>query len=452
MKRTIDIDALLTPIPGENPAGEDLRYTPVYDDIKEARRADDAFSMGEWQREIKSSDWEKVISISLAALEERTKDLQIAAWLAEALVATDGFNGLAAGIRIMAGHVVHFWDTVYPKMEGDDLDYRVAPFEFFNDKLCSSVKLVPLTEPDVTPAYSLIKWQESREVGYDADTRNKYGDIDEQKQKRRSELLDEGKIPAEEFDASVIKSSASFYQSLAENLSQCRETFKALDKAADEKFGGDAPRLSDLGEALNECDRLVSRILREQKGQLVDQEPPPATAPDTASEQEPPPTVQSPAAASGNTTVSEPVLPPLDQLPVPQVSSDVVSREETLWSEALMMMENGGFKDALDRLLSISNSQPSERGRNRYRFLVAKLCMKAGRPGLARPIIEQLNTQIVELQLERWESPVWIAEVLDALYQCLISGEPPDEDITRANELFKRICTMDVTKALVYRK
>lgn len=78
--------------------------------------------------------------------------------------------------------------------------------------------------------------------------------------------------------------------------------------------------------------------------------------------------------------------------------------------------------------------------------------MKAGRPGLARPIIEQLNTQIVELQLERWESPVWIAEVLDALYQCLISGEPPDEDITRANELFKRICTMDVTKALVYRK
>jgi predicted component of type VI protein secretion system len=108
MKRTIDIDALLTPIPGENPAGEDLRYTPVYDDIKEARRADDAFP---WEVATRNQllSLGQVISISLHW--KRGQGPADCRWLA-VVVATDGFNGLAAGIRIMAGHMEHFWDTV----------------------------------------------------------------------------------------------------------------------------------------------------------------------------------------------------------------------------------------------------------------------------------------------------------------------------------------------------
>ena len=31
-------DDLLNPIPGDNPSGESLRYAPVFDKIKEARR------------------------------------------------------------------------------------------------------------------------------------------------------------------------------------------------------------------------------------------------------------------------------------------------------------------------------------------------------------------------------------------------------------------------------
>ena len=39
-------DNLLNPIPGENPSGEDLRYAPIYDQIKEARRAEDEAAQG----------------------------------------------------------------------------------------------------------------------------------------------------------------------------------------------------------------------------------------------------------------------------------------------------------------------------------------------------------------------------------------------------------------------
>ena len=47
-------NALLAPISTIYPCGESLRYTPVYDAIREARRADDdSLSQGVWQREYK---------------------------------------------------------------------------------------------------------------------------------------------------------------------------------------------------------------------------------------------------------------------------------------------------------------------------------------------------------------------------------------------------------------
>ena len=97
MKTTIDVDTILTAIPGDNPAGADLRYTPVYDEIKEARRADDLLDRGDWAREIKTSDWDKVIDLTIGALSQKSKDLQIASWLCEALTEKKHFDGLFLG-------------------------------------------------------------------------------------------------------------------------------------------------------------------------------------------------------------------------------------------------------------------------------------------------------------------------------------------------------------------
>ncbi len=453
MKATIDVEALLTPIPGDNPSGEDLRYTQVYDDIKEARRADDVLDMGDWQREIKTSDWSEVIRLSRDVLGQKSKDLQIAAWLVEALAVSSGFEGAGKGLSVMNGLLEHFWDTLYPEIDGDDLDYRIAPLEFLNDKLSSSIRLIPLTEPGTTPGYSLLKWKESRDVGSEADTKNKYGDTDDKKKERRDELLGEGKIPAEEFDACVARSSGAFYKKLAADLSYCRQAFKELDSIVDGKFGNDAPRLSDFGDALGECERLVSRICSDLGG-LEDDNTKPAVEPVPApvEEKEPVLTAPIPAATSEKPMIRKQAVARETALPLPHMSHDVALQEDALWEEALGILEDGGFKSALDRLLSICNSQPSERGRSRYSLLVAKLCLKAARPDLARPIMEQLHTRITDLQLEKWESPLWIAEVLDALYQCLMSGEPSDDDMARAGDLFRRICTFNVTQALNYRK
>ena len=72
MKKPIDIDAILTPIAADNPAGEDLRYSPIYHEISEARREDDTLDRGDWQRKLKKADWDRVIELCVEALREKT--------------------------------------------------------------------------------------------------------------------------------------------------------------------------------------------------------------------------------------------------------------------------------------------------------------------------------------------------------------------------------------------
>ncbi|MCC6544590.1 MAG: type VI secretion system protein TssA [Nitrospirae bacterium] len=445
MKKQVDIEKILAPIPGENPAGEDLRYSQTYEDIKEARRADDALDRGAWQHDIKTSDWDKVIKVAQDALIKKSKDLQIAAWLTEALINTDGFDGLSAGLKIVIGFLSDYWDHVYPVIEDGDMEFRAAPLEFMNEKLIPFIKGIPITDGKVTSGYSYLKWQESRMVGYEADTRNQFGDTDDGKKKKRDEFIGEGKITAEEFDSAVALSPIPFYESLAGKIKTCRDDFKKIDGILDEKFGSKAPRFSDFGLSLEEFERVVTKIIKDKGGNVNAPESEEGSAVEqNAMDIQPEVDLQS---------ISE--IETIQRIPVSAITTSAATdsfiSEDALWQEALQVMKTSGMKQALNQLLTACNSAPSVRERNRLRLLIARLCLKANRPDLARPIVEELNALIEELHLDRWESPVWIAEVIDALYQCLTKSGT-DDDPGRAQTLFQKLCTIDVTRAISYGK
>src|SRR5207244_13591014 len=109
-------DDLLNPRPGENPSGANLRYDPVYDKIKEARREDDDAPQGEWTHERKVAEWKQVVKLAGEALATKSKDLQLAAWLTEATLRTVGFAGLLAGLTPLQALSENFWDTLYPEL------------------------------------------------------------------------------------------------------------------------------------------------------------------------------------------------------------------------------------------------------------------------------------------------------------------------------------------------
>jgi len=439
MKRVIEVKALFAPIPGENPAGEDLRYSQTYEEIKKARRYDDPLEQGEWKTEVKKADWDGVVSLTTEAIAKRSKDLQIAAWLTEGLIFTAGFEGLATGLKVINGLLADFWDHVYPEIAEDDLEFRAAPLEFMNEKLSPGIRQIPVTGNTSAPGLSWMKWEESRQTGYEADP-------DENKRKGRSERIAEGRLTAEEFDNAAAASPTEFIKSLSDALSTCLDEFRKLDKLVDERFGNQAPRLAEFGKALEDCMDLL-RNIGKAKGlefsSAADSQPPVPSAPEETRGQ-PESAVAAPLSEVAPTT-----FVPMGR---PGVLADADPWEQTLWEESLQAMTNLGIKPALEKLLQASLSSPSVREQHRYKFFIAKLCLRAERPELARPLLEQLYAKIEELHLDNWESPAWIAEVLGTVYRCLTSGEPADEDLTRANGIFQRLCTIDVTRALMYKK
>ena len=96
-------DDLLTPIAGENPSGIDLRYENkllVFDKIKEARRQDDNLDQGDWHTERKKADYPAIAKLAQETLAKSSKDLQLAAYLTEALLGTASFTGLREGLDL----------------------------------------------------------------------------------------------------------------------------------------------------------------------------------------------------------------------------------------------------------------------------------------------------------------------------------------------------------------
>src|SRR5215469_17703327 len=261
-------DELLNPIEGPNPSGANLRYDPVYDKIKEARREEAQPPPGMSEQDRKVSDNVQVIKLTTDLLTNKTKDLQLAAWLTEALLKQRGFGGLKEGLALCAGLVEKFWDTVYPEIEDGDVESRGAPLGFLGVKLDIPVKLVPVVEK---AKYTILDYQQSREVGYEDQIKG-----DEAK-KKRAALIKEGKLAPELFDRAFEETPKKFYAQAEKDLDSCLENLARLKKTCDEKFGEEGPTFGPLQKALEASRHLIHGFLQKKREKEPDPvEPVPA--------------------------------------------------------------------------------------------------------------------------------------------------------------------------------
>src|SRR5437763_5601152 len=141
------VDALLAPIGGDNPSGKNLRYDSRYAELKEARREDDVLPEGGLATARKLADWPRTAALARQLLEKETKDLQVAAWLAEALLRREGFGGFATGLTVVRELTARFWDTCYPEWDEEDPELRAAPLEWIATKLEVPVRQTPIEPP-----------------------------------------------------------------------------------------------------------------------------------------------------------------------------------------------------------------------------------------------------------------------------------------------------------------
>jgi type VI secretion system protein ImpA len=117
----------MVPLLLDAPCGVDLRFDQVYDKIPELARSEaDGLSRGVWERESKKSDWPAVSALCIDVLSTRTKDMQIAAWLSQALMHLHGLRGAALGWHIFSSLTMTFWSGIFPRMEDQDSEIRLC--------------------------------------------------------------------------------------------------------------------------------------------------------------------------------------------------------------------------------------------------------------------------------------------------------------------------------------
>ena len=237
-------DQLLDPISATSPAGEDLAFSSELDAISLARKFDDpSLDQGEWVTELKEADWDFVATRCAALLKDKSKDLRLAVWLAEAAAKQYHLRGLAESLRLLAGLCDDYWDLgLYPEADDGDNEQRIGNLSWILGRCPSLLREMPLTEGRGT-AYSTIDFETARKQA------SKNGDSSSGRPVEGTKLAD--------MEAARNKNSMAFMTQFRADADDCMAALLLLEQAADARLGPDSPGFSAAKDAVQAMQRAM---------------------------------------------------------------------------------------------------------------------------------------------------------------------------------------------------
>ena len=332
---------LLNPVSSAKPAGENLRYAPVYDKIKEARRQDDDLAQGEWVRERKVADWPLVIKLISESLATKSKDLQLVAWLAEAMLRREGVAGFREVLELAKAMLDKFWDDLYPELEEGDAELRAMPLQWVGDRLEIPVKQLGITKKGL----NWYQYKESQKLGDEKSANTA------EKKKEREAAIKAGKITLEVFDKDFDETPKKFYVDLLANFDATLDTLTELGEFGDSKFGGNSPTYGSLRNALDEV-RQTTHILLQKKREKEPDAPQPPSPEDIAAAQ-----ATEAATAAAAAATAPPPPPPPAPVAAPAAAAAAAAAPAPAASappSAGIAAEPANVADAVERLMIVA--------------------------------------------------------------------------------------------------
>jgi len=262
-----DLAALLAPISEQAPAGTDLRtdYSPdslyyrLRDARAEARATERAIEGGETTDSGTPPQWRTITELGTEATATRSKDLEIAAWLTEALLRSNGLAGFTAGVRLMTGLVETFWDDLFPLPDEDGIATRVAPLVGLNGVSGIGSLIQPLAKvdlfqrPDGAPL-QLWQYQQSFELA----------GIDDEA--RRQQRIEAGALPFETLENEARAAGSDGFVALQAEAAEAAAAWQALGLALDTRVGVDAPPTSHVRDLVEQIRSVAARFAGSEAG------------------------------------------------------------------------------------------------------------------------------------------------------------------------------------------
>jgi type VI secretion system protein ImpA len=276
----LDFVKLLAPLPGEKPAGTDLRVdpSPVSDFyvIRDARKAaSDAERRLDQGDDAVTVDWRPVMERGAKALAEKSKDLEITAYLIESLVRLRGFAGLRDGFRLARELLERFWDGLYPASEDGDVETRFSHVLWLSgiDKpgtLIVPVRKIPLCQSSSLGNLSLAHYLQAQSLEQIADA------------KVKQMRIDGGSRTLEQVRSAVAETPPQFFADLLDDLDQAAQEFHGFGETLSKKSGYDVPS-SDLKGVIEAYRDAIQALARDKILQArAAAAPQPAPTPDGA--------------------------------------------------------------------------------------------------------------------------------------------------------------------------
>lgn len=249
---------LLDPIPGKDPCGESLRYTEIYDQVRETRREEDeSLPQGVWKTEIKKADWDRVATLCQDALKTRSKDLQLVAWLTEAWLHLEGIAGLARGLELLLALTQNFWEEIHPQMNKGEYQLRLVPYEWINTRLSEDSKCVLISMPTDHAAlpYRFLDYNEANRLEILAKRQPPQGVAIPPQEKQ----LTPAKV-----SLSIDQTPTAFYRYMDESCQLVIKLMTELDEVLRLHLSAEAPSFYKLREKVEGIQRFARHILDER--------------------------------------------------------------------------------------------------------------------------------------------------------------------------------------------
>lgn len=259
-----DVDPILMPLPGKFPVGISLRYKEVYDKIREARREEDpSLPQGIWQRPIKRANFKEVEALCVKALTTQSKDFQIMAWLIEAWFELYKISGLLKGLDICLGLCTRFWEDGFPSIQDEDVEYRVAPFHWLNEKFSPKLFSIYFTEPSsgITKEYTYRNWKDALE-------RDRLFQKT-QNQQNQDDAEMQGRPSLKSIQDAIDQTSFQFFNSLKSSLSVIILKVEAIEEFLLQKAPLADISLYQLKKTLKEIQNTITQILAQKSGSNI---------------------------------------------------------------------------------------------------------------------------------------------------------------------------------------
>ena len=265
----VDIEAILAPIPGDQPGGVDPRdnssvNSPYYR-IKDARGAARAEERAALEADAPIPEaWGKVVDLGVDLLSTQAKDLEVATWLTEALVRKEGFGGLRDGLTVIAKLGDGFWDHSFPLPDEDGLEAKVSAVAGLSGSgatgtLDRPIRNMPLVDT-ASGSYSFWVYDQAVELEKIADAT------------RRNARISEGTVTLEAFRQAVAETRIEALRDRLEVIGACEVALASATAALDAVAGVDSPSMTALQELLGAVGSCLRHVAADRLAVLAQQQ------------------------------------------------------------------------------------------------------------------------------------------------------------------------------------